>query len=40
MYSIKKVNVSGSSTTKGLNIATKFNESKDVLLRKTLLDIK
>ena len=31
MCSIKKINGSESSTTKGVNIATEFNEFKDVL---------
>ena len=34
MYSIKKINGSESSTTKGINIATEFNEFKDVLFNK------
>ena len=34
MYSIKKINGSKSSTTKGINIATEFNEFKDVLFNK------
>ena len=34
MYSIKKINVSESSTTKGVNIATDFNTFKDVLFNK------
>ena len=40
MYSIKKINGSKSSTTKGVNTATEFNEFKDVLLIKKLLDIR
>ena len=40
MYSIKKINGSESSTTKGVNIATELNEFKDVLFNKMLLDIK
>ena len=40
MYSIKKFDGSESSTAKGVNIATKFNEFKDVLFNKILLDIK
>ena len=40
MYSIRKINGSESSTTKGVNIATEFNEFKDVLLIKKLLDIR
>ena len=34
MYSIKKIDGSESSTTKGVNIATEFNEVKDVLFNK------
>ena len=34
MYSIKKVDDSESSTAKGVNIATEFNEFKDVLFNK------
>ena len=34
MYSIKKINGSESSTTKGVNIATEFNEFEDVLFNK------
>ena len=37
MYSIKKINGSESSTTKGVNIATEFNEFKDVLLNKKII---
>ena len=37
MYSIKKVNGSESSTTKGVNIATEFNEFKDVLFNKKII---
>ena len=37
MYSIKKVNGSESSTTKGVNIATEFNEFKDVLFNKKVI---
>ena len=40
MYSIRKINGSESSTAKGVNIATEFNEFKDVLFNKKLLDIK
>ena len=40
MYSIKKIDGSESSTAKGVNIATEFNEFKDVLFNKKLLDIK
>ena len=34
MYSIRKINGSESSTVKGGNIATEFNEFKDVLFNK------
>ena len=34
MHSIKKINGSESSTAKGVNIATEFNEFKDVLFNK------
>ena len=37
MYSIKKINDSESSTTKGVNIATEFNEFKDVLFNKKVI---
>ena len=37
MYSIKKVDGSESSTTKGVNIATEFNEFKDVLFNKKVI---
>ena len=37
MYSIKKVNGSESSTTKGVNIETEFNEFKDVLFNKKII---
>ena len=37
MYSIRKINGSGSSTTKGVNIATEFNEFKDVLFNKSVI---
>ena len=40
MYSIKKVDGSESSTAKVVNIVTEFNEFKDVLFIKKLLDIK
>ena len=40
MYSIKKIDGSESSTAKGVNIATEFNEFKDVLFKKKLLSIK
>ena len=36
MYSIKKVDDSESSTAKGVNIATEFNEFKDVLFNKKI----
>ena len=34
MYSTRKINGSESSTAKGVNIATEFNEFKDVLFNK------
>ena len=37
MYSIKKINSSESSTTKGVNIATEFNGFKDVLFNKKVI---
>ena len=37
MYSIKKINGNESSTTKGVNIATEFNEFKDVLFNKKII---
>ena len=37
MYSIKKINDSESSTTKGVNIVTEFNEFKDVLFNKKVI---
>ena len=37
MYSIKKIDGSESSTTKGVNIATEFNEFKDVLFSKKII---
>ena len=37
MYSIKKINGSESSTTKGVNIATELNEFKDVLFNKKVI---
>ena len=37
MYSIKKINGSKSRTTKGENVATKFNEFKDVLFNKKVV---
>ena len=40
IYSIKKIDSGESSTAKGVNIATEFNEFKDVLLKKKLLGIK
>ena len=39
MYSIKKIDGKESNTAKGVNIATEFNEFKDVLFNKKLLDI-
>ena len=37
MYSIKKINSSEFSITKGVNIATEFNEFKDVLFNKKVI---
>ena len=37
MYSIRKVNGSESSTAKGVNIATEFNEFKNVLFNKNII---
>ena len=37
MYSIKKIDGKESSTAKGVNIATKFNEFKDVLFNKKII---
>ena len=37
MYSIKKINGSESSTTKGVNIATEFNEFEDILFNKKVI---
>ena len=36
-YSIKKIDVSEYSTTKGVNIVTEFNEFKDVLFNKKVI---
>ena len=37
MYSIKKINGKESNTAKGVNIATEFNEFKDVLFNKKVI---
>ena len=37
MYLIKKIDVKESSTAKGVNIATEFNEFKDVLFNKEII---
>ena len=37
MYAIKKIDGSESSTAKGVNIATEFNEFKDVLFNKKII---
>ena len=37
MYSIKKIDGNESSTAKGVNIATEFNEFKDVLFNKKII---
>ena len=39
MYSINKIDGSESSTAKGVNIATEFNEFKDVLFNKKVISI-
>ena len=40
IYSIKKIDGKETNTAKGVNVATEFNEFKDVLLVKKLLGIK
>ena len=40
MYSIKKIDDKELNTAKGVSVATEFNEFKDVLFNKKLLDIK
>ena len=40
MYSIKNIDGKESNTTKGVNIATEFNEFKDTLFNKKVLDTK
>ena len=37
MYSMKKIDDKKSNTAKGVNIATKFNEFKDVLFNKKII---
>ena len=37
MYSIKKIDGSESSAAKGVNVATEFNEFKDVLFNKDII---
>ena len=37
MYSIQKIDGSETSTAKGVNIATEFNEFKDVLFNKNII---
>ena len=37
MYSIKKIDDSEFSTTKGVNIATEFNEFKNVLFNEKII---
>ena len=37
MYSIREIEDSESSTAKGVNIATEFNEFKDVLFNKKII---
>ena len=40
MYSIKNIDGKESNTAKGVNIATEFNEFKDTLFNKKVLDTK
>ena len=40
MYSMKNFDDKESNTAKGVNIATEFNEFKDTLFNKKVLDIK
>ena len=40
MYSIKKIDGKECNTAKGVNVATEFNEFKDVLFNRKLLDTK
>ena len=40
MYSIKKIDGKENNTTEGVTIATEFDNFKDVLFNKKLLDIK
>ena len=40
MHSLKKIDGSESSTAKGVNIATDFNEFKDVLFNKKVIRLK
>ena len=40
MYSMKKINSKEHNTAKGVNIATEFDEFKDVLFNKKVLGIK
>ena len=37
MYSIKNIDVKETNTAKGVNIATEFNEFKDILFNKKIL---
>ena len=40
MYALKKIDGGGSSTAKGINIATEFNEFEDVLFNKIIIKLK
>ena len=40
MYSIKKIDGKESNTAKGVNLATEFGESKDVLFNKKIIKYK
>ena len=40
MYALKKIDGGESSTAKGINIATEFNEFEDVLFNKIIIKLK
>ena len=40
MYAIKKIDGSESSTAKGVNITTEFNEFKDAVFNKKIINYK
>ena len=40
MYSMKNIDGKESNTTRGVNIATEFNEFKDILFNKKIINIK